>query len=127
MDWALNLAERTTPDSLKSKLEALRDEWIKTTPQESHDYNIHDNAIAKSINDARADAVKIKADLVKERSSQLDEVHKTCVDQMNRAIEAVSVLVGDTTPVRVTLSGHFRPDEEHGRDHRVTVSFDQAL
>ena len=110
----------TKPEDIKAALEAARDVWVKTTPQES------DESALKSLENIAAtrqrmgkdrspdpeelrSAVREHASVVERNSAKLDAVHSGCVKLINAGIGAAVAQSAamDGKPVRVTIIGHF--------------------
>jgi hypothetical protein len=133
MDWRIQATDPTLGTNLKGVLEASRDAWVATTPQESDlvaggALADADEAIVRSHNEARAPAVRMRNALIAERSKTLDAVHTEVVRQMNAAIaSAVSMVaaMGDK-PVRVSILGHYKTVARDGIYERVSIQIDHA-
>jgi hypothetical protein len=143
----MEVTEATAPKDLQAALEAVRDEWVKTTPQVTDKDAVESaDAVARSHNDGRAPVVKMRATAIATKNAAgLDATHTGVVAMMNIAIKSTVALVAEmggvagssTTAsaaradyaVRVTIRGHFKPKnrKEGGIDRRFQVNIDEAL
>ena len=129
MDWRIQVVDPTAAADVKAILEAERDTWIKTTPQESHDLSDINDLIqtSKGQDGSRAKATKMKRDAIAAKSVSLDATHTGIVAQMNAGIAAAVVLASASShPVRVSVFGHFKTLARDGIYKRLSVSVDDA-
>ncbi len=129
MNWMIQAVNPTLAADLKKVLEASRDHWVATTPQESDQEAKDAEASIHAIKDEkRALAAKTHATIVRNNNAKaLDAQHAGIVAQMDRAIAAAVLLAaGSAAPKRVTLTGHFKPGHIQGIDERFNISLDDA-
>jgi hypothetical protein len=129
MDWRIEASRPTAPDGVAAALESARDNWIKTTAQESDAQVANANgAILMSHNEARGSVVRLRNDLIEAHSSNLDDTHSRVVAQMNAGIQAASVMAKASgfPLVRVSVFGHYMDGHLSGVDNRVNVNMDEA-
>lgn len=130
MQWRIDVPESTSPEQLRTALEAKRDAWIQETPQLG-DPKVDElqGRIMRAYNEARADLVKDLAAHVLVKSSSLDETHQNVVRQMNLLIGAavnIAKALTSGTYVRASLSGHWEPGHNSYLDERLSVAVDQC-
>jgi hypothetical protein len=129
MNFRLEAVDPTSADKLQVTLEAARDVWIRTTPQET-DESIPDldAAIANSHNEARVAPTRARARAIAEHSEKLDAVHTDCLRLMNAGIAAAVALASkmDDVPVRASVFGHVKTIARDGIYERVSVTVDHA-
>jgi hypothetical protein len=124
MNFRIEVTKPTKPTDLKAALEAARDAWLATTPQESDNDPSVAGSVAEAqeaIHDARANpspksgegekalrkAVAAHAALVQAKSASLDVAHAGSIALINAGIAAAVVMASGDVPVRASVVGHF--------------------
>jgi hypothetical protein len=124
MNFRIEVTKPTKPADLKAALEAARDAWLDSTPQESdNDPSVVGSVAhaAEAINDARANpsaketaaaatlrnAVAAHAAAIKAKSATLDVAHTVSLALINAGIAAAVVMASGDVPVRASVVGHF--------------------
>lgn len=133
MEWRIEAAKATPATELGDVLRRARDEWARTTPQESKalssEYVLLDSMIADKYDANRRPYVEQKAAKVLADSATLDAGHRKVVAQMDAGIAAALALVATMPPgthVRASVAGHWFPGHGSHLDERLSVDVDQC-
>jgi hypothetical protein len=131
MQFRIEATTPTLPRDMRTVLEAVRDKWLSSTPQETdEEIQLLDTLFLGSHNEARGKVTLMRnAAIAANNARSLDRTHTEVLALINRGIDGVcaSLDMKSLVPLRVSIFGFYKSVAKDGVYRRLSIGIDDAM